>query len=331
MDKIHHHFSESFSGSGAYFHSHYVPAEKPYAVYAYAWEGPTAAIAQHIGTMLVGEVNDKGKMVFDYRGVYRMPQKNMLDFDHCFIPEDMGELENDPIQLGFVGDTVGKDTLVKVIWMALKDADSYNVKYLLDNMQLAGLKVNLGDNCKMQDVEGWIDSEYDSKNGKKDYFLAVNEDIALRVKIWNNKGQCESAIEVVSELWGQMTAWQKVGISFESIKMKAHNKDYQDQQDELLELARLYGNLEKKEDEYCRLYRMFECREAIGTGRCLYDDFVMGMKKVRWDSYSGYDEDLQWAIKVGLITREGNIIQFSQEFERIATWKWTWKHGEGEE
>lgn len=72
--------NNQFSG----FQSHYVPAEKPYAVYAYAWEGPTAAIAQLIGTMLVGKVNDDGKIEFEGKAVYRMPQKHMLDFDHCY-------------------------------------------------------------------------------------------------------------------------------------------------------------------------------------------------------------------------------------------------------
>ncbi len=34
---------------------------------------------------------------------------------------------------------------------------------------------------------------------------------------------------------------------------------------------------------------------------------------------SGYDKDLEWAISVGLAERDGNIIQFSPDFERMAT------------
>ena len=47
-----------------------------------------------------------------------------------------------------------------------------------------------------------------------------------------------------------------------------------------------------------------------------------------WGDYTGYDKDLEWAISVGLAERDGNIIQFSPDFERMATWQWTWKHGE---
>lgn len=328
MDEIQNQFSGSISVSGVNLHSHYVPAEKPYAVYAYVWDGPTAAIAQHIGTMLVGHVNNKGRLVFESKGVYRMPEKHMLDFDHCFIPEDMGELENHPIQLGFVGDTVGKDTLVKVVWMALEDADSHRVKFLLESMQLAGLKVDLGDKCKMQDVEGRIESKYNPFKEKNEYFLAVDDNIALRIYLGDNKGQSDSAIEVVNQLWEQIKAWKEVGVSFESIKMNDQNKDYQDQMDELLELTRLYGKLRDTEDKSYDIFSLFMCRETIGKDRCFYEDFVMGMKKVHWDDYSDSDKDLQWAISVGLATRDGNIIQFSPEFERIATWQWTWKNGE---
>ena len=35
MDQIHHHFSGPISVLGANYQSHYVPAEKPYAVYDY--------------------------------------------------------------------------------------------------------------------------------------------------------------------------------------------------------------------------------------------------------------------------------------------------------
>lgn len=93
MEQIHNHYSGPITVQGANYQSHYVPAEKPYAVYAFVWEGPIAEIAQLIGTMLVGKVNEEGNMVFDGKAVYRMVDKNgMLDFQHCFIPEDMGEL-----------------------------------------------------------------------------------------------------------------------------------------------------------------------------------------------------------------------------------------------
>ena len=127
-------------------------------------------------------------------------------------------------------------------------------------------------------------------------------------------------------MWYQIKEWQEVGVTFERIKMRDCDDDYQNLVDELLELTKLYGEYEKKQMEDNRqLYHLLDCRDIIGTDRCLYNDYAMAMKKTYWDSYSSYDEDLQWAISVGLVSREGNIIQFSPYFERMATWQWEWK------
>ena len=327
MEQIHNHYSGPITVQGANYQSHYVPAEKPYAVYAFVWEGPIAEIAQLIGTMLVGKVNEEGNMVFDGKAVYRMVDKHgMLDFQHCFIPEDMGELENDPIHLGFVGDTVGRNELVNVVWMGLKDADDIHVKRFFDNIQMAGLKVELGDDLKMQEVTGCIDVGINHDNGKREFFLGAKDEIALRVKIWNSDDISENSINAVSSLWSQIKNWQKVGISFERIVMKNGDAKYQNMVDKLVKLAYLYGEYEKKQTSDGQLYNLLNCRDIIGKNRCFYDDFVMGMKKIHWDSYSGYDEDLQEAVSAGLVSREGNIIQFSSDLERMVTWQWKWKN-----
>ena len=327
MEQIHNHYSGPITVQGANYQSHYVPAEKPYAVYAFVWEGPIAEIAQLIGTMLVGKVNEEGNMVFDGKAVYRMVDKNgMLDFQHCFIPEDMGELQNDPIHLGFVGDTIGRNKLVEVVWMGQRDADDIHVKRFLDNIQMAGLKVELGDDLKMQEVTGCIDVGINHDNGKREFFLEAKDEIALRVKIWNSDDISENSINAVSSLWSQIKNWQKVGISFERIVMKNGDAKYQNMVDKLVKLAYLYGEYEKKQTSDGQLYNLLNCRDIIGKNRCFYDDFVMGMKKIHWDSYSGYDEDLQEAVSAGLVSREGNIIQFSSELERMVTWQWKWKN-----
>ena len=329
MDQIHNHYSGPITVQGANYQSHYVPAEKPYAVYAFVWEGPKAEIAQLIGTMLVGTVNEEGHMVFDGKAESRMVDKHgMLDFQHCFIPDDMGELENDPIHLGFVGDTVGKDELVEVVWMGQKDGDDINVKRFLDNIQMAGLKVELGDDLKMQEVTGCIDVGINHDNGKREFFLEAKDEIALRVMIWNSDDKSENSLDAVSNLWYQIKKWQEVGATFERIKMKDGDADYQNLVDELVELAKLYGEYEKKQTSNGQLYKLLKCRDVIGTGRCLYDDFVMGLKKFYWDSYSNYDEDIEEAISAGLVSREGNIIQFTPDLERMATWQWKWKRNE---
>ena len=310
MEQIHNHYSGPITVQGANYQSHYVPAEKPYAVYAFVWEGPIAEIAQLIGTMLVGKVNEEGNMVFDGKAVYRMVDKNgMLDFQHCFIPEDMGELQNDPIHLGFVGDT-----------------DDIHVKRFFDNIQMAGLKVELGDDLKMQEVTGCIDVGINHDNGKREFFLGAKDEIALRVKIGNTDDKSEKSINAVSSLWYQIKNWQEVGVTFERIKMKDGDTKYQKMVDELVELAKLYGEYEKKQTSDSQLYNLLNCRDIIGKNRCFYDDFVMGMKKIYWDSYSDYDEDLQEAVSAGLVSREGNIIQFSSDLERMVTWQWKWKN-----
>ena len=327
MEQIHNHYSGPITVQGVNYQSHYVPAEKPYAVYAFVWEGPIAEIAQLIGTMLVGKVNEEGNMVFDGKAVYRMVDKNgMLDFQHCFIPEDMGELQNDPIHLGFVGNTIGRNKLVEVVWMGQRDADDIHVKRFLDNIQMAGLKVELGDDLKMQEVTGCIDVGINHDNGKREFFLGAKDEIALRVKIWNSDDISENSINAVSSLWSQIKNWQKVGISFERIVMKNGDAKYQNMVDKLVKLAYLYGEYEKKQTSDGQLYNLLNCRDIIGKNRCFYDDFVMGMKKIHWDSYSGYDEDLQEAVSAGLVSREGNIIQFSSDLERMVTWQWKWKN-----
>lgn len=327
MEQIHNHYSGPITVQGANYQSHYVPAEKPYAVYAFVWEGPIAEIAQLIGTMLVGKVNEEGNMVFDGKAVYRMVDKHgMLDFQHCFIPEDMGELENDPIHLGFVGDTIGRNKLVDVVWMGLKDADDIHVKRFFDNIQMAGLKVELGDELNMDEVDGCIDVGINHDNEKREFFLEAKDEIALRVKIWNTDDKSENSINAVSSLWYQIENWQEVGVTFERIKMKDGDTKYQKMVDELVELAKLYGEYEKKQTSDSQLYHLLNCRDIIGKNRCFYDDFVMGMKKIHWDSYSDYDEDLQEAVSAGLVSREGNIIQFSSDLERMVTWQWKWKN-----
>ena len=328
MDQIHNHYSGPITVQGANYQSHYVPAEKPYAVYAFVYDGPFTTIAQLIGTMLTGKVNEEGKMCFESKAVYRMPNEYMLDFEHCYIPDDMGTMISDPIFLGFVGDTIGKDKFVEIGWMDLVCSDGYlPIKGFIKRIMLAGLKINLGDNCRMKEVEGSIDFHYNNEHNKI-FYLEVRNDIALRVEIWSSDKKLLSPREILSALWRQINNWDEVGVTFENIKLKDGYADYQPQVNELIELAKLYGNYVENRENGTLVYYLLSCLEKIGKGRCFYDDFVMAMKKVRWESYNDYDKDLQLAIDLGYVSRDGNIIQFSSDLERMATWKWQWLHGE---
>lgn len=328
MEQVNNHYHGPITMQGSCMQSHYVPAEKPYAVYAFVWEGPTMGIAQLIGTMLVGKPNKEGKMVFDGKPVYRLTGRNMLDFEHCFIPEDMGPLINDPMFLGFVGDTVDREAFVKTIWMELAVAEEWGCEHVIRRMEMAGLKVDLGGKCTVKDAEGWIGSEYCHPDKGYDYFLSIDKGIAIRVKVWGCDDKSQPVRKVFSNLARQIDHWEKVGITLESVKMMKGRDGYQEQVDEMLTLARTYKEYEQQETFGSQLYTLLECREVIGTGRCFYDDFVMGMKKARYGDYSKYDDDLEWAVSVGLIQREGNIIQFSHDMERMATWQWHWLEGD---
>jgi hypothetical protein len=179
----------------------------------------------------------------------------------------------------------------------------------------------------MKEVEGSIDFHYNNEHNKI-FYLEVRDDIALRVEIWSSDEKLLSPREILSALWRQINNWDEVGVTFENIKLKDGYADYQPQVNELIELAKLYGNYVENRENGTLVYYLLSCLEKIGKGRCFYEDFVMAMNKVRFENNSDYDKDLQLAIDLGYVSRDGNIIQFSSDLERMATWKWQWLHGE---
>ena len=327
MEQVNNHYHGPVTIEGSSAQSHYVPAEKPYAVYAYVWDGPTTAIAQLIGTMLVGKPDKEGNLEFDGKAVYRMPSNNMLDFAHCFIPEDMGELEGDAIQLGFVGDTVGLEEVARVKQLDLKLAEGcYSPESIVSDMRCAGLKVEMPERTEFHTVDCDFDPEYDSYYKRNDYYLDVEDGASIRVKIWEAEGKkSRKGYNVFSSLQGQLEDWQKIGVFVFDMKMKGGDAFYQKQLDELWALTRVYAGYG---DDNFHLDYLLRCRDVLGTGRCFYDDFINATKKALWSDYQNGNQDLQWAIDKGLATREGNIIQFSADVERMAEWQWHWKDGD---
>ena len=305
--------------------SHYVPAEKPYAVYAFVRDNATTSIAQLIGTMLVGKQDEKGEIEFDGKAVYRMPsQRRMLDFEHCFIPDYMGKITNYPILLGFQGDTVGLEDLAKVIWMDLCDGEGETLpSHVAECMRMAGLNLEIPATTE----PGMLAGSFDEGYKEPDYFLAVSEGAPIRVQIWRSEGKSEAARYAINSLYYQIKGWQDMGVRIDGIKMSDEDEKYQPQVDELLELAQWYG---RNLDDESKLFMLLSCCEVLGTGRCLYDDYMKAMYKVHYDRYENMDTDLEWAVEKGFIHREGNILQFSPDIERAASWKWEWKGEPGE-
>lgn len=309
--------------------SHYVPAEKPYAVYAFVWEESTTSIGQLIGTMLVGKQDEKGEMKFDGKAVYRMPSRHrMLDFEHCFIPDDMSEITIGPMFLGFQGDTVGLKEIAKVKWLDLCASESEIMpSYIAECLQMSGMKVEIPEKMDLGMLAGSFDKGYNNRTDGIDYYLAVKEGAPIRVQIWRSEGVSESVRYAIDSLYSQIKNWQDMGVRIDGIKMSDEDEKYQPQVDELLELAQWYS---RNIDEKGNPSDLLACREVLGTGRCLYDDFVKAMYKVHYDGYKRVDRDLEWAVGKGLIHREGNILQFSPDIEYAASWKWEWKGEPGE-
>lgn len=327
MEQVTNHYHGSVTIEGSSAQSHYVPAEKPYAVYAYVWEGPNTAIAQLIGTMLVGKPDKEGNLEFDGKAVYRMPSNSMLDFAHCFIPKDMGELEIDEIHLGFVGDTVGLEAVATVKRIDLVSADNrYSPESIVSDMRCAGLKVEMPERTEFHTVDCDFSSCYDDHYKSNDYYLDVAEQAPIRVKIWEANGKKSSkGYCVFGSLQDQLEDWKKIGVFVFGLKTKGGDAFYQQQLDEIWELTKVYAGYE---DDDFHLDHLLRSRDTLGTGRCFYDDFINATKKAMYSDYQKADQDLQWAIGNGLATREGNIIQFSADVERMAEWQWHWKDGD---
>lgn len=328
MEQVNNHYHGSVTIVGSSAQSHYVPAEKPYAVYAYVWEGPTTAIAQLIGTMLVGKPDKEGELKFEGKAVYRVPSNRMIDFEHCFIPEDMGELEDDPIFLGFVGDTVGLEEVARVKQLDLKLSERhYSPESIVSDMRCAGLKVEMPERTEFNTVDCDCTPEYQSDDNGYDFYLDVMKQAPISVMIWEaGSNKSSKGYNVFYSLKSQLEAWQKVGVSVFGLKMKRNESIFHQQLDELWALTRVYA---RYEDDDFHLQHLLRCRDVLGTGRCSYDDFIDATMKAMYSSYQNGDKDLQWAIDKGLATREGNIIQFSADVERMAEWQWDWPEGRG--
>ena len=241
-----------------------------------------------------------------------------------FIPEDMGPIENEVLFLGFEGDTLHLEDVANVVWMDRHDADGlWRPVEIVESLQLAGMNVEIAENNELGMLSGFLDTEYHRNTDSCDYFLAVKKGAPVRVKVWED-GKSASAKAAISRMWHLIKLWQDIGVTFDGLTMCHDDVVYQEQVDELMELARMYGQYRNEDDGY-GLFSLLACREVLGTGRCFYDDYVKAMYKGMYDDYKHAERDLEWAVQNGLANRDGNVIQFSPEFERIASWKWILK------
>ena len=217
--------------------------------------------------------------------------------------------------------------MAKVKRLDLVSSDNcFTPEIAVRDMRLAGLKVEMPERTEFHTVDCDFAPEYQSRHERNDYYLDVEDGAPIRVKIWEaSSNKSNKGYSVFSSLQGQLKDWQKVGVFVFGLKMKGGDDFYQQQLDELWALTRVYVGYE---DDAFHLNHLLRCRDVLGTGRCFYDDYSNAVKKAHWSDYQKGDQDLQWAIDKGLATREGNIIQFSADVERMAEWQWHWEDGD---
>ena len=298
-----------------FFQSQFVPAEKPYNVYCFVWEGPYTAVAQLIGTMITGTIDENGIVKYTTNGVFRFPSNRMLAFDHCFIEGHSGVLITDLIhQLGHVGDTVGLEALCEVSWMDQRDSDDCcYLKYLINMIKESGLTLDL-DVSKLRVQKGSIKREYLSEMERNVPCLVIHDQIALLV----NLAATKSAI--ISKLARKLQDLEEIGIR--DFRVQMEDATQQACYDELIEVTKLYiSHYEKPEGtRHCDILILLMAREAIGTNQCTPDEFCSVLSK---DHYlpQEIEDYIESGLKNRLITQDGDVIRFCDDIERMISWE----------
>lgn len=138
-----------------FFQSHFIPAEKPYAVYGFPYDSIYISVGQLIGTIVTGRVDKNGEVRYNTNAVYRLPSQNMQANDHCVIEGQAVPIETEQVyHLGFVGDTVGLKEVCRLFWLEQTEGeDTCSLKSFIRMMEQAGLKVSVGpQNLKPQEA-----------------------------------------------------------------------------------------------------------------------------------------------------------------------------------
>ena len=309
--------SSGMSQQNSFFQSQFVPAEKPYAVYAFVWEGTNTSIAQLIGTMVTGQIDKDGEVCYKTNAVYRMPRKDMLDFEHCFIDNHTGEICFDSTNLlGFVGDTVGIEAISIVYLIDQKYGDnSIKLKSIVQMIEKAGLKIDK--NVKQIGIQkGQTYQEQNPSTGKMEYCLDIHGQIAIFTNLMQKKSH------IIKDVAEKFREWEELGIKDFTIQM-AH-EDQQACYTELLDMASFYNSHSKEpENVPSLLYTLIQAREELNKNECSYDKLATSMRHIYWTDYykKHVDDEIQKAIQDHLITRNGDIIQFCNDIERMMSWE----------
>lgn len=298
------------------FQSQFIPAEKPYNVYALVWEGENTAVAQLIGTMVTGTMDDKGNVKYTNNAVYRFPSSNMLAFEHCFIENHTGNITTDETrQLGRVGDTVGMEALSQVSWIEQYEAnDDYRLDYLVKLIKEAGLTLEI-DTSKLRVQEGRIINRYVERLEKSEPCLEIHDQVALFAILSENKA------EVISNVAEKLRELAGIGID----KFEARMEDDRQQScyDKLMEASKLFNSHYREPDNsiiYSDIKYLLMAREMVGKCTCTIEELLAVLSK-RPSTLDESEKHIQSGIDNKLIIQDGDVIRFCDDIERIISWE----------
>lgn len=306
---------------GTGFQSHFVPAEKPYAVYGFTlWEKYRAA--QHIGTIIIAKRDDKG-MRYDNKPVWRIPEKDRRWSFDAYV--DDGHIESDVNFVAMQGSSVGYDCLLEQLEEARCFDEDLDPNAIVASLREAGVGIDVSEEIKernFRDMEWRIDYaplRWDGNRQKEGrYYLCVNGNAVMWVRI------DDDPCDVLARMSGTLRNWRKLGMGEFSIKMDACDEGYQTMIDELMCVADMYGALIDKEENLRRfsLRMVVKVCRKLGVRKCMQDDILTAMCSVDED-YSAEDAEQMTAhlVELGVAERRGNVVEFSEDFYRIISWK----------
>ena len=297
------------------FQSQFVPAEKPYTVYAFVWGGENTTVAQLIGTMVTGTMDEKGNVKYTTNAVYRCPSDNMLAFEHCFIEGHTCKITtNDTYQLGHVGDTVGMEALSLVSWLEQYEAnDDYILRYCVKAIKAAGLILEI-DTSKLRVQKGRIINRFSENEDERVPCLEIHDQIALFANLGEKKA------EVISNVAGKLRDLAEIGI--EEFQAQMEDESQQASYDELMEVSKLFNSHYREPDNarYSDIKSLLIAREIVGKNTCAKEEVLAALRK-RLCAQDELEEYIQSGIENKLIIQDGDVIQFCDDIERMISWE----------
>lgn len=297
------------------FQSQFVPAEKPYTVYAFVWGGENTTVAQLIGTMVTGTMDEKGNVKYTTNAVYRCPSDNMLAFEHCFIAGHTGEITtNDTYQLGCVGDTVGMEALSQVSWLEQYEAnDDYILRYCVKLIKAAGLILEI-DTSKLRVQKGRIINRFSKNPEERVPCLKIHDQIALFANLGEKKA------EVISDVARKLRELAEIGI--EEFQAQMEDESQQACYDGLMEVSKLFNSHYREPDNaiYSDIKFLLMAREMVGKSTCTKEEILAALNQ-KCSTQDEPEKHIQSGIENKLIIQDGDVIQFCDDIERMISWE----------